>query len=158
MRSPEYEHTAKQVAPEVLPVGFCSFNSFLGRRRGNRTAAVAWSAFSCARDSLPGNGGCHLCLPREQERGRDGAAEASLRLQANQIQNLVRANPASNALRVGVVVWRDARDGSAASGSAVCDSVDAGPAAWVLRGRAGRGIGLVGIRYRSDARPLGRAS
>jgi uncharacterized protein len=37
----------------------------------------------CAHVRLPGHDGCHFRSPREQHRGRDGAANEIVRLQAN---------------------------------------------------------------------------
>ena len=83
-------------------------------------AAVTGSPGGCAHVRLPGDGGFDSCLRREQDRGRDRAAEAILRLRANQIEGLVRTYPSPDARRDGLVVWTDAPDGVAASNS--CNS------------------------------------
>jgi len=61
------------------------------------------------------NSGLDSYLQREQDRGREGAAETSVRPQANQGKGLVRTHRSSDAWRNGLDVRPDALDAVAAS-------------------------------------------
>jgi hypothetical protein len=77
-----------------------------------------------------------LVYSREQDRGRNRAAEEGFRLQANQSEGLVCAHRSSDAWRDGLDVWPDALDGGAASNPATLGSGGAADVTYVLYRRS----------------------
>jgi membrane protease YdiL (CAAX protease family) len=71
---------------------------------------------------LPGDRGFDTGVQREQDRGRNRAAEAILRLQTDQSQDLVRTHHSPHAWRDTLDVWPDALDEVPAPGPAISGS------------------------------------
>ena len=86
-----------------------SFRSGWSARRPNDSCyrGFRW----CAHVRLPDDRGFDSRSRREQDREHDRAAKEIIRLQANQRESLVWADPPSDARRDGVVVRGDALDG-----------------------------------------------
>ena len=122
-RLPRFPQSAAQGSskPSRQGVGhrFHALYPVLAHRRRDQATAIAGSPGELAHGLLPPDGGFDSCAQREQGRGRAGAAEEILRLQANQSEGMVRADPSSGARRDGLGVWADAVDGFATSAPAI---------------------------------------